>query len=115
MRIIIHDLECDDFQRIFPHSLDNTLVIANETKINRCLGCFGCWIKTPGACVIRDEYGDMGEHFSRCNEALVISRCYYGGFSPLVKNVFDGSIPYIHPNFRNRNGEMHRELPPLKI
>ncbi len=60
MRIIIHDLEERDFQRLFPRPLENTLVIASGAKIHHCLGCFGCWTKTPGACVIRDQYGDGG-------------------------------------------------------
>ena len=25
-----------------------------EIKIADCLGCFGCWVKTPGRCVIDD-------------------------------------------------------------
>jgi multimeric flavodoxin WrbA len=109
MRIIIHDLGNTDFQKLFPQPLDDTMVIASDAKIHHCLGCFGCWTKTPGACVIRDKYGDIGEGFSKCSEALVFSRCYYGGFSPFVKNVFDRSISYMHPDFRNRYGEMHHK------
>lgn len=109
VRIIIHDLANTDFEKLFPHSLDETVVISSDAKIKHCLGCFGCWTKTPGVCVIRDGYEDMGERLAKCSEAVIISRCYYGGFSPFVKNVLDRSIPYIHPNFQNRNGEMHHK------
>lgn len=109
MRIIIHDLESSDFQSIFPQPPDEAVIIANDATIHHCLGCFGCWIRTPGVCVIRDKYSNIGELFSKCSEVLIISRCFYGGYSPFVKNVLDRSIPYIHPNFRNRNGEMHHK------
>jgi len=57
--------------------------------------------------VIRDKYGDMGELISKCSEVIIISKCFYGGFSPFVKNVLDRSISYIHPYFVIKNGEMH--------
>lgn len=57
--------------------------------------------------MIRDRYGDMGEHISKCKEIIIISRCCYGGFSPFVKNVMDRSISYVHPYFKIINGEMH--------
>lgn len=107
MKLLIHDLESKDFKKIFPNQLDDTMVISNDGTIHHCIGCFGCWIKTPAACVIRDKYGDMGEYLSKCQEVILISKCCYGGFSPFVKNVLDRSISYIHPYFVIRNGEMH--------
>lgn len=107
MRLVIHDLESDCFKQLFPGQLGDLHIISPEAPIHHCLGCFGCWVKTPGACVIRDHYGDLGELFARCQEVLIISRCCYGGFSPFVKNVLDRSISYIHPFFVNKNGEMH--------
>ncbi|WP_346940776.1 flavodoxin family protein [uncultured Clostridium sp.] len=107
MKLLIHDLESKDFKELFPNHLDDTMVISDDGTIHHCIGCFGCWIKTPVACVIRDKYGDMGEYLSKCKEIIIISKCYYGGFSPFVKNVLDRSISYIHPYFVIRNGEMH--------
>lgn len=26
----------------------------NRNNVKNCIGCFGCWIKTPGECVIYD-------------------------------------------------------------
>jgi hypothetical protein len=57
--------------------------------------------------VIHDKYEDMGENLSKCDEVIIISKCFYGGYSPFVKNVLDRSISYIHPYFTFRNGEMH--------
>lgn len=109
MKLVICDLEAKDIGRLFPHTSEEIRIISNDGTIRNCIGCFGCWVKTPGACVIRDGYGDMGEYLSKCNEIIVISRCCYGGFSPFVKNVFDRSISYIHPYFTIRNGEMHHK------
>lgn len=109
MRLIIHDLKSEEFEKLFPNGLEDTSVISDDGSIHNCIGCFGCWLKTPGACVIRDKYGDMGEYLSKCDEVIIISECVYGGFSPFVKNVLDRSISYILPFFKINNGEMHHQ------
>lgn len=109
MKFIIHDLEKKIFDSLFPLPLEDMRIITNDGDIHNCIGCFGCWIKTPGKCTIRDDYGDMGEYLSQSSEVIIISNCNYGGFSPYVKNVLDRSISYIHPYFTLRNGEMHHK------
>jgi len=84
-------------------------VITDNGSIHSCIGCFGCWIKTPGQCIIKDGYEHIGEQFSKCDELTIISKCFYGGFSPFVKNVLDRAISYISPHFVIRNGEMHHK------
>ncbi|NLL49299.1 MAG: flavodoxin family protein [Firmicutes bacterium] len=104
MQVVIHDLSDEHFAKIWgvrPH------VVSKRDKIHHCLGCFGCWTRTPGACVIRDAYGDLGALLGSCDQVLIISECCYGGFSPFVKNVLDRSISYVHPYFTSRDGEMH--------
>lgn len=107
MRLLIHDLNNEEFQELFTKQMSETIIISDNGTIRHCIGCFGCWVKTPAACVIRDDYGDMGENLSKCKDLIIISKCCYGGFSPFVKNVLDRSISYIHPYFVTRNGEMH--------
>jgi hypothetical protein len=109
MKLLIHDLEEGEFKELLSSKIDNVTIVSDDGTIHHCIGCFGCWIKTPGACVIRDKYGDMGECLSKCNEVIIISKCFYGGFSPFVKGVMDRSISYIHPYFEIRNGEMHHK------
>ncbi len=108
MRLILHDLTPGQQQEIIPEKAD-TLLISDDGSIRPCIGCFGCWVKTPAQCVIRDKYGDMGAQLGHCDELILISRCTYGGLSPFVKNVLDRSISYIHPDFKIKNGEMHHK------
>jgi multimeric flavodoxin WrbA len=107
MRLIIHDLEEEASKRLLAGTMNNVTIVSDDDTFHNCIGCFGCWLKTPGTCVIRDSYGDVGKCLSKCAEVIIISKCFYGGFSPFVKKVLDRSISYSHPYFEIRNGEMH--------
>ncbi len=67
-------------------------IIKPKGDIRHCIGCFGCWVKTPGKCVIHDGYYETGVVMSKCTELIIISRCYYGSVSPFVKMVQDRAI-----------------------
>lgn len=85
------------------------LVIKPQGDIHHCIGCFGCWIKTPGMCVMHDGYEKIAIDMGKCTELILISRCYYGSVSPFVKMVQDRGLSYIHPDFVIRNGKMHHK------
>ena len=99
MNLLIHDLNRIEVEK-FIGGNDDIKVISNNNSIRNCMGCFGCWIKTPGKCVINDDYQNMGALFGAAENVIVISRCFYGGYSPFVKNVMDRSIPYLLPFFK---------------
>lgn len=109
MKILVHDLNEQEFGNLMPQIGEEITVISNTHKIHSCIGCFDCWLKTPTACVIKDNYRGIGKLMSQCDEMILISKCFYGGYSPFVKNVLDRSIAYIHPYFTLRNGEMHHK------
>lgn len=109
MNLIIHDLEERTFNRIFNFDNKKNYIVSDNGSIKSCTGCFGCWIKTPGTCVIKDGYEDMGKLFSKAGKVLVFSQCYYGGYSPFVKNVLDRSISYLLPFFKIKNNETHHK------
>ena len=107
MRIVIHDLPARELEALGLQTDADTQIISDNGTIKPCVGCFGCWIKTPGQCVIKDGYYTLGEWISRCKDLIIVSECAYGGFSPFVKNVLDRSISYISPHFIIRKKEMH--------
>lgn len=106
MKLIIHDLEEEQLENFYLAEHDDK-IISKDNKIHKCMGCFGCWVRTPGQCVIKDEFQKMGEWIASADKVVIISRCVYGSYSPFVKNVLDRSISYIHPYFTKRNGEVH--------
>ena len=107
MNIVIHDLRDFNEKVLLGSNQKDTVVISDNGKIHPCIGCLGCWIKTPGQCIIKDGYENMGELWSKCSRMIIISQCFYGGYSPFVKNVLDRSIcPYQLPYFIKINGEM---------
>ena len=104
MKLIITDI--DNFN--IPVEGEYKL-ISPQGDIHHCIGCFGCWVKTPGKCVIHDGYEETGMDMGKCTELILISRCCYGSVSPFVKTVQDRAISYIHPDFVLRKGEMHHK------
>lgn len=109
MNLIIHDLEPDEWEALQIPVQEDTKIIDRQGDIHRCVGCFGCWVRTPGQCVIADDYQKMGELFARTDQLTIISRCRFGSYSSFVKNVLDRSISYILPFFEIRKGEMHHK------
>lgn len=110
MRMIIHDLQEEKFQKLVPTIDENTIVISDQGTIRHCIGCFGCWIKTPGVCVLKDPYQNLGALLGKCDQLIIISRCCYGSYSPFVCNILNRSISYMLPYFETINGETHHRL-----
>lgn len=104
-RLFIYDVPTELIEK---HIDSSDAVLVNANLINQyCIGCFGCWLKNPGTCVIKDDFQDMGKKLSEVNELVVISKATFGSYSSAVKNVLDRSISYLLPFFEIRNGEMH--------
>ena len=108
MTIVIHDLKQEMWNQ-FTNIPSDVKVISDNGTIKRCVGCFGCWVKTPGQCVIPDEYQKLGEWFGQADEIIIISHCSFGGYSSFVKNILDRSISYILPYFEICGDEMHHK------
>ena len=106
--VVIHDLDVVDWAQLTGVP-ENAKIVSKEGSIKKCIGCFGCWVKTPGQCVIADDYQKMGELFGKTDELVIISRCSFGSYSSFVKNVMDRSISYVLPYFEIKDKEMHHK------
>ncbi len=108
MKLLIHDLNEVEWNRIAPEYRDWE-VICDNGSIRPCIGCFGCWIRNPGECVIKDGYERVSSLLHNAEEVTIISRYTYGGFSSFIKNVIDRCIGGVLPFFEIYEGEMHHK------
>ena len=90
---------------------ESVLIDASEEELKACIGCFSCWVKTPGTCI---HTKDGGQKFLRnifdADYFLIISGITWGGYSTGIKYYADRMLPLLHPYFRKLNGEMHHRL-----
>lgn len=105
-RVLIHDLPPQQAQTLLG-SLAHTFVYCADAKAATCKGCFGCWLKTPGACIFRDGMQQLEQELAGCEELVVVCRNVYGGFSPQVKQAIDRCIHLCLPFFRVIKNELH--------
>lgn len=110
MTLMIHDLPPESITTLDIPEENLTTIDAKSIHGAGCKGCFGCWLKTPGVCVIKDSLQHIGGLLGACSEVVIVSECLYGGFSVAVKRVLDRSIPANLPFFTYREGRIHHPL-----
>ena len=84
-----------------------TDLVLREIDIAPCLGCFGCWIKTPGVCVIDDSGRDVARQMVHSDLLVFLTPLTFGGYSCELKKALDRSIPNLLPFFRLVKREVH--------
>lgn len=78
-----------------------------DMNIKYCIGCFNCWLKTPGECFAKDESHDICREYINSDLAIFTSPVIMGFVSALLKKINDKLIPLIHPYLEMVNGECH--------
>ena len=76
---------------------ETELVHLGKLKINHCLGCFGCWIKTPGRCLQKDDMADLLPKMEQADLLVYATPLYAFTMTGLMKNFMDRSIPRLEP------------------
>lgn len=92
------DLQADDGIRY---------VDLSTLRIAPCVGCFGCWTKTPGRCVIRDDATQVYPLIAASDTVLYVSRIRYGGYDTVMKTMLERAIPIQQAFIRIHRGETH--------
>ena len=86
---------------------ESRFIDATSLSIKPCLGCFACWVKTPGVCVIADEGRAFVEALMPADLFVIITGIPFGSYAPAIKRALDRSIPILLPFFTIYEGEMH--------
>lgn len=104
MILLISDrpLELPESQRAAVESID-----LSRLKVANCVGCFGCWTKTPGKCVIRDDAVRVYPSIAASDRLIYVSRVRYGSYDTPMKTMLERAIPTQQAFIRLHHGETH--------
>ncbi|MFO7585001.1 MAG: NAD(P)H-dependent oxidoreductase [Anaerolineales bacterium] len=78
-----------------------------DLTLRYCVGCWGCWVKTPGECTNRDDSHEMGRAVINADFVLWAAPLKMGFPSELLKRANDKHLPLIHPYMEVDQGEAH--------
>lgn len=81
-------------------------ITVSKAHIEHCLGCFACWKKTPGKCVINDDMPDFIGKYMEADLIVWSFPLYYYGMPSKIKCFLDRLLPTNLPNIEvKENGE----------
>jgi len=75
-----------------------------KKKIRPCRGCFTCWIKTPGKCVIKDDMPELIHKFGESDIVVFATPVYVDNVTGIMKIFMDRLIAGIDPHFEKDEG-----------
>ncbi len=87
------------------HSVD--LYHLNKMNLHYCTGCFNCWWKTPGRCVINDDAEKIFRSVINSDFVIFASPLIVGFTSSSLKKITDRLIVLLHPYIKLKNAECH--------
>lgn len=84
-----------------------TTISLRGTAMAHCIGCFNCWIKTPGICIADDSGRDSTAAVAASDTTIFFSPVIFGGYSSLLKRSQERRLPLTLPFFEKVHGEIH--------
>ncbi len=68
-----------------------------KSHIRPCMGCFSCWNKTPGTCVINDMMSGILPKILGADVIIWSFPLYYYSVPGCLKNLIDRQLPLSQP------------------
>lgn len=94
-------------------------IYLSQKNIKGCQGCFACWVKTPGKCILKDDMTEEIMDKVNNSDVLILGTPLYAfSMSGQMKIFIDRMIPVMEPFFVEKNGKMshpRRREKPWKV
>ena len=76
---------------------ETSLIHVRELELEPCLGCFNCWVQTPGECIHDDGMRGAIEAYRQADLVVYGTPLYHGSMSGLLKTFLDRLLPRYEP------------------
>lgn len=97
----------EDLYEIIQNNFDEPLKIIKfgDQSINACIGCWNCWLKTPGRCVMKDQMTESYPDYINSDTVILLMDTAQGFINHRGKAFLDRSIPHYNPYITLVDGE----------
>ena len=82
-------------------------LLLGDLKLGYCTGCFGCFVRRPGSCLLRDDARSVLDLLLGSECVVLAGRISFGGYSAALKKIVDRVLPVLLPFFVSVRGEIH--------
>src|SRR6056297_927609 len=86
---------------------EDTKVVSLAEEIRPCIGCWSCWLKTPGECVFNDVMTKVYADYVNSSRVVLLFDTNQGFVNYQMKAFFDRTIPHYHPYIEIVDRECH--------
>ncbi len=104
MNLLITDVDLDIN---FIESENSRYIDISKLKIANCLGCFNCWTRTPGKCIIRDDAVRVYPLIAKSKNLIYVTKIKFGTYDTPLKTLLERSLPIQQAFIRLYHGEAH--------
>jgi hypothetical protein len=77
-----------------------------DKEIRHCIGCYSCWLKTPGLCVHQDEMAQVYAAYTAADAVVFASPLVMGNIGSGLKAVQERLIAMLLPYLRVEGDRM---------
>lgn len=83
--------------------------VLSPDKIKACIGCWSCWVKTPGVCICKDAMAEIYPDYVNADKVTLLMDTAQGFINHSAKAFIDRTIPHYHPYIEIVDGECHHK------
>jgi len=92
-------------QRLYQEPLK--VLTLGDQPITPCIGCWNCWLKTPGNCVMKDPMAESYFDYMNSDAVILLMDTAQGFIDHQAKAFLDRTIPHYLPYIEIVDGECH--------
>ena len=74
---MIFDLILEELKKL---NWEVVSIVLEDKNIDYCTGCFGCWVQTPGECVIKDFEENIVRDMVHSDLIIYLTPIMFGGY-----------------------------------
>jgi hypothetical protein len=87
------------------------VIALREKRLQDCIGCFTCWTRTPGACLLKDDMSaELYPRWLAADLVVYASPLYFHTVNAAMARFIERTLPAVQPFFETAAGRIRHPL-----